>query len=77
MHYHAPDNEKIYCCDICNKRYSKKCQLKQHIYLIHAFPKELKCDQCNKLLVFSYKHCFVLLTVNLPFLSRLDNKDSV
>lgn len=49
MHYHAPDNEKIYCCDICNKKYSKKCQVKQHIYLIHAFAKELKCEQCNKL----------------------------
>ena len=44
--------DKFFKCQICDKRYSRKESLSQHM-IIHDESKAFKCDVCLK--VFSYK----------------------
>lgn len=50
MDQHAPQDELLYQCDICDKKYSKKYKLFQHLRLSHISRKNksFKCEQCGR-----------------------------
>lgn len=46
---HASDADKLFSCDICQKRYVKKFALRQHLTIAHVSEEKKvhKCEQCE------------------------------
>lgn len=55
-HMHQPNTTLKalkFTCDVCQKRFSFKCNLKAHM-LIHSGARPFECNICKK--AFAYKH---------------------